>query len=105
MATGTPIGRLVPSGSDWELVNPFGDTIANVLQTNRGAVVCHSATVGAREVCRFTWAMQGLSIHSAELDIEFAPDADVPFDRALMMALAPLLDERAQINERRARTS
>ncbi len=101
LATGTSIGRLVPAGLDWEVLDSAGGTIANVLRQNRGAVIVYSAAVGDREVCRFTWAPHGLSVQSAELDIEFVRDVDVPFDRALAMALAPVLDERTRIQERR----
>jgi hypothetical protein len=54
------------------------------------------ALVGERAVCRFTWSLQGLSVASAGLDVEFLPESDVQFDRALAIALAPILEHRAR---------
>jgi hypothetical protein len=54
------------------------------------------ANVGEQVVCRFTWAMQGLTAASAGLDVEFVSGSDAGFDKALAMALAPILEHKAR---------
>ena len=101
--TGKTLASLVPRGADWELVDPSGDTIGRVLRTTGGpGIVGYAAMVGEHEVCRFKWTLNGLSVASAELEVEFLSVSGVPFDRALALALAPILEQKARlVSERR----
>lgn len=96
-ASGAPLGILRRSGPDWEVVDAAGATIVRVLRAEaRPGYVRYMASVPGREVCRFTWAMPALGVSSAELEIEFLPDAGPSFDRALALAIAPMLEEQAR---------
>jgi hypothetical protein len=52
-----------------------------------------------RELFRFTWMFQAM-ITSAELEIEFMPDAD-PALRLMAVALAPILELRSRLRSER----
>jgi hypothetical protein len=96
--TGAPIATLKPRKPDWEIVNAAGDTIAEVVQTGQSpGDVTYVARVGDINVCRFHWAMHGLGVWTGELEVEFLTPADGPFDRALGIALAPLLEEHGRL--------
>jgi hypothetical protein len=99
--SGAPLGELVPSGSDWKIVGAAGQPLAYVLRgAARAGFVRYDATFEERELCRFTWTL-GATIASAELELEFMPDADPAF-RLLAVALAPILELRARLfSERR----
>ena len=97
VATGTPIGTLRPSGPDWEILDRSGMLAARVVDEKAGiGFTSYVALAGDRAVCRFTWSLQGLSVASAGLDVEFLPESDAQFDRALAIALAPILEHRAR---------
>jgi hypothetical protein len=104
--TGEKLASLEPRGADWEIVHPSGDTMARVLRATGGpGIVGYSAMVGDHEVCRFKWTLNGLSVASAELEIEFVSNSGVPFDRALAVALAPILEQKARLASERRRLS
>jgi len=67
-------------------------------------IVGYAAMVGEHEVCRFKWTLNGLSVASAELEVEFLPVNGVPFDRALALALAPILEQKARLVSERSRS-
>jgi hypothetical protein len=100
--TGEPLASLVPRGADWEIVHPAGDHIARVLQAQAGhGFARYTALIGEREVCVFKWALTGLTVVSAELEIEFSRE-DTSFDRALAVAIAPVLEQQARMISERA---
>jgi hypothetical protein len=43
------------------------------------------------------WRIQGVSVRSAALDIEFLPSASATFDRSFALALAPILEQKARL--------
>jgi hypothetical protein len=103
--TGEPLASLVPRGADWEIVHPAGAHIARVLQAQAGrGFARYTAMIGEREVCVFRWALNGLTVVSAELEIEFSRD-DTSFDRALAVAIAPVLEQQARMISERARST
>jgi hypothetical protein len=97
VATGTPIGTLRPNGPEWEVLDPNGILAARVVEEKIGiGLACFVARMAEQVVCRFTWSLQGLSVASAGLDVEFPPGSDDGFDRSLAMALAPILEHKAR---------
>jgi hypothetical protein len=104
-ATGETLASLVPRGADWEIVDPSGNHIARVLQTQAGSGFArYAAMIGEREACVFRWALNGLTVVSAELEIEFPRD-DTSFDRALAFAIAPILEQQARMTSERSRST
>ena len=53
--------------------------------------------VGDAEICRFSWHLGSRGALNPELEIEFAPDADGRLDRAVAIALGPLLEQQARL--------
>jgi hypothetical protein len=103
-ATRENLASLMPRGSDWEIVHPSGSLIARVLQLKAGrGFASYSAMIGDAEVCKFKWALLGLTVTSAELDVEFTRDQGTGLDRALAMILAPILEQQARLVSERAR--
>jgi len=104
-AAGHTIAQFVPRGQDWEITDPSGALIARVLRDNSRGIVKFRAMIGEAEVVRFKWALAGLSVHSAELEVEFlsSPGAErPPFDRVLAIAIAPILEQRVRLQHERA---
>jgi hypothetical protein len=104
LATGASLAMLTPQGADWQIANARGETLGTVVQDRVGIGNLHYvAHVGPHHVCSFVWAMHGLSVFSAELDIEFAQDCDERFDRSIAMGLAPLIEQKARLTSERHR--
>ena len=96
-ATAVVLGTLKPAGSDWEIDDASGRTVARVIEEKSGVgFISYVARMNGDPVCRFRWAMQGLTVASAALDVEFLTNADAGLDRALAMALAPILEHKAR---------
>lgn len=99
--TGEALAKFIPRGSDWEIEDPHGNIAARVLR-HAGALdpVKFRAFVGESEVCRFKWALAGLSTAAAQLEIVF-PDgsslASPRLDRGLIVAICPILEQQARI--------
>ena len=105
-ATGECLANLLPAGADWEIVHPSGDAIARVLRETAGrGFAKYVAMIEQHEVCRFKWALHGLSVMSAELEVDCAGDGPARLDRALAIALAPILEQQARMTSERARSS
>jgi hypothetical protein len=105
-ATRQNLASLTPRGSDWEIAHPSGSLIARVLQSTAGrGFASYSAMIGDVEVCRFKWALLGLAVTSAELDVEFERDRSAGLDRGLAMILAPILEQQARLVSERARVT
>jgi len=102
-ATGATLGTLQPSGPEWVILDVRGTPVARVVEEKSGVgFISYIATVGEHARCRYTWAMQGVSVASAALDVEFLPGSDRTIDKALAMALALILEHKARrANERR----
>jgi hypothetical protein len=61
--------------------------------------------IGEAEVVRFKWALAGLSVYSAQLEIEFLPSLNQQqrsLERVLAIAIAPILEQRVRIQYVRA---
>jgi hypothetical protein len=102
LATGALLGRLVPSGREWDIVHGSGSLVARVREESTGVGPwTYVAVAGDREMCRFTWALLGLSVNSAEMDVEFLEGWDGRFDRVLAIALAPMIEHRARVARQR----
>jgi hypothetical protein len=96
-ATGATLGTLQSSRPEWVILDARGTAVARVVEDRSGVgLIGYVATVGEHAVCRFTWAMHGLSVASAGLDVEFLPAAESRLDKALAMALAPVLEHKAR---------
>lgn len=99
-AFGVPIGTLVPNGPDWTIQQASGEGDVYVLRGRSGLAYSRFvASRGERELCRFTWTIQR-SVVSAEIEVEFTPDADSAL-RTLAMALAPIVELRSRLHSER----
>ena len=60
--------------------------------------------VGESEVCVFKWALAGLGVTAAQLEIVFRSEAIAAagLDRALAVANAPILEQQARMASERA---
>lgn len=95
--SGSPIGRLVPNGSDWEIRDASDATLARVVETEKGyASARYVAQADGEDICRFVWGFLGLSVLSAELQIEFLPGAERRVSKAMAIVLGPILEDRAR---------
>ena len=99
---GRVIGTFVPRDADWEIQDGSGRTIGHAANYHVSyARATHVIAVGEREVCRLTW-VAGATPAVGEVDIEFLPAGDRRFDRALAVALAPILEDDARRARRRS---
>ncbi len=97
LAGGSPIGTLKPAGAEWEILDATGASVVRVVEERAGAGFArYVASAGDQVLCQYTWAMQGLSVASAALDVEFLPGCDSFVDRAMAIALAPLLEHKGR---------
>ena len=104
-ATGQTIARFVPRGQDWEITDPSDLLIARVLRDSKHAIVKFRAMIGEAEVVRFKWAQAGLSVFSAQLEIEFMTSPNEQqrsLDPVIAIAIAPILEQRVRIEHVRA---
>jgi hypothetical protein len=102
--SGGLLGKLVPNWSEWEIVSPLGTLIGRVeKETDTAGFASYVAVVNEEIVCRFTWGTPGYLPHSSELEVEFLQGTHARFDRAFMIALAPILE--ARVASERARQS
>ena len=104
-ATGHTIARFVPRGQDWEITDPSDVLIARVLRDSKHGIVKFRAMIGEAEAVRFKWAQAGLSVYSAELEIEFLTSPNEQprsLDPVLAIAIAPILEQRVRIEHVRA---
>ena len=60
--------------------------------------------IGDDLVCRFKWALHGLTVASAELEVEFARGQNAALDRAVAMVIAPILEQQARLVSERSRS-
>jgi hypothetical protein len=61
--------------------------------------------IGDEEVCKFKWALQGLTVMAAELEVEFERDPRAGLDRGLAIMLAPILEQQARLVSERSRVT
>ena len=106
LATGSLLGRLSPGGSAWEILDVRGGTIAEVVELTEGAGFArYVARAGDDDLCRFTWGFQGVTVHSAEMEVEFLSASNGRLDRAMAIALGPILEQRARRTSRQSMPS
>jgi hypothetical protein len=97
-ATGAEIGRLVPNLSAWEIIDPVAGSIGRIEKTTAGSgFATYRAIVREEVVTQFTWGMPVMLSHGSELEVEFPSATNARFDRAFMIAVAPLLEEKIRI--------
>jgi hypothetical protein len=97
-ATGAVLGRLVPTGRDWEVLDPAGRADMRVFEEHAGfRRAKFVAKIDNKAVCLFSWAIAGVTVHSAVLDVEFPPGVDARLDRSLAIAIAPILEQKARL--------
>jgi hypothetical protein len=98
--SGAVIGRLERDGSDWNVVDQTRQPIAQVqeVETRKG-YFRYCMRANGIDVARFTWAMHGLGVWTAAMDVEFAAAAPLPPMYAI--ALAPILEGKARRTSQR----
>ena len=102
-ATGHTLARFVPRGEDWEITDPSDVLIARVLRDTTHGIVRFRAMIGDAEAVRFKWALAGLSVYSAQLEVEFlTPPQQHSLDRVLAIAIAPILEQRSRLVSERS---
>jgi hypothetical protein len=98
--TGVVIGKLLPHSADWQIVDADERSVADAVQSSASfQQTTWVISAGGEEWGRLV-AVMGATAASAEVQIEFLPASDGKLDRSLVIALAPLLEERT----RRSRT-
>jgi hypothetical protein len=102
-ASGASLGTLVSNWPDWEIIGPLGNAIGRLEKvTGDVGLISYAAIVNEEIVCRFTWGMPGYLSHSSELEVEFLRGTHARFERAIMIALAPILEHKARMASERA---
>jgi hypothetical protein len=97
VASGVILGTLRHSGREWEIVDAAGASSGHIAEAKSGiGHITYLATVNGAAVCRFTWAMRGLTVASSGIDVEFEPAADGTLDRGFAIAIAPVLEHAAR---------
>jgi len=101
-SSGGIIGILEPAGADWNVLDRFRRPLAQVERVDARRGYCrYRIRVDQAEVCRFTWAMHGFGVWTAEMDIEFSNGAAQRLDPSYAMALAPILEAQARRTSQR----
>jgi hypothetical protein len=96
-SSGDIMGILEPAGVDWNVLDRFRRLLAQAERVDaRPGYVRYCLRVDRTEVCRFTWAMHGFGVWTAEMDVEFSNPPLDQLDRAYAMALAPILELQAR---------
>jgi hypothetical protein len=97
------LATIVPHGPQWDIVDPVGHSIGRVEKDNEApGFASYVAIVNDEVVCRFTWGMPGYLSHSSELEVEFLRGTNAPFERAVMIALGPILEHKSRMASERA---
>ena len=97
---GDTIAKFIPRGSDWEIEDAHGNIAARVVRNDgRFDFVKYRVFVGQSEVCKFKWALAGLTTSAAQLEIVFldGTSAASSVDRGIVVAIAPILEQQARI--------
>lgn len=96
-ATGTALAVLNRRGSSWEISKPTGEAIGEVVPVHLTiGFSTYVATAGGTEVCHYTWAYDGVMTFAAELSLRFVAGTEALLDRAVAVALAPLLERQVR---------
>jgi hypothetical protein len=91
------VGRIQPVEDQWELRDAAERSTAHVLTIEEGyARARYVARVGEQDVCRFTWGFLGMTVHSAEMQIEFPAASRGRVDRALAIVAGIMLERHAR---------
>jgi hypothetical protein len=102
-AVRVPSGGVVGifDGGGWNVLDRFGRPLAQVQEEEtRKGYFRYVMRVNDVKVCRFTWAMQGLGVWTAEMDLEFSGAGTGLIDPAYAVALAPILEAKARRTSR-----
>ncbi len=101
-ATAGPLAIFERAGRDWQVFDAAEAPLARVEEVEaRSGFRRYVASVDGHEVCHYTWAMHGLGVWTAALDVEFLNHAVGRFDRSLAIALARLLEQHARRDSQR----
>ena len=94
------IGKLLPHAADWQIVDSYGQEVADVVQSSASFhQTSYTITAGGQDVGRLA-AVMGTTAASAEVQIEFLPASEGRLDRALAIALAPLVEHQVRRGRR-----
>ena len=94
------IGKLLPHAADWQIVDSYGQEVADVVQSGASFhQTSYTITAGGQDVGRLA-AVMGTTAASAEVQIEFLPASEGRLDRALAIALAPLVEHQVRRGRR-----
>jgi hypothetical protein len=105
-SSGDILGILEKAAADWNVLDAFRRPLARVEETETRQGYCrYRMHVDNTEVCRFTWALPGLGVWSAEMEIEFSADSGGTIHRVYAMALAPILEAQARRTSERMGSS
>jgi hypothetical protein len=100
-STSAVLARLVPRAADWEIVDPSGVVLGNVLELRAGyGQAKFVINAGEHEVCVLSWRIGGLTVHSAALDVEFKADAARYVEPGVALVLAAMVEQRARFKSR-----
>jgi hypothetical protein len=96
--TGAPVGSFRSRVNGWDIDDALGRPVLFIArEVEEERCVRYIASVGGREVCRYTWSSERLGgLFKVALKIEFALEGPA-CDRALAVALGPFIEEEARL--------
>jgi hypothetical protein len=96
--TGAPVGSFRSRINGWDIDDALGRPVLFIArEVEEKRCVRYIASVGGREVCRYTWSSERLGgLFKVALKIEFALEGPA-CDRALAVALGPFIEEEARL--------
>lgn len=95
--TGLRAGSFRSRGPGWDIDDALGRPVLFVIRDiEEERHMRYVASIGDREVCRYTWSFGPFGLFNVAVEIEFAPGGPA-FDRALAVALGPFIEEEARL--------
>jgi hypothetical protein len=95
--TGTRVGSFRSRGPGWDIDDALGRPVLFVVRDlEEERHMRYVASIGDREVCRYTWSFGPFGLFNVALEVEFS-EGGPPFDRALAVALGPFIEEEARL--------
>jgi hypothetical protein len=95
--TGLRAGSFRSRGPGWDIDDALGRPVLFVIRDiEEERHMRYVASIGDREVCRYTWSFGPFGLFNVALEVEFS-EGGPPFDRALAVALGPFIEEEARL--------